>query len=584
VQASFNPEGSEDALTLRKGVAIEPLVEDFNGLVRSRLLCQEFYVASAHQDIVGVGGRFRAWHDYVAQQFLRLYQIDKTFNFRVSTFVQSLKSDAQACRVLTTWLDKRGHPDLALKIHRQLDQRELYVSGNLNIIATENGYVARRPNSSLEVAFTNFLIRVDTRIWFDDVQEMFYAGRVVINHQEFPILLPKSSLQKPHEIAHLALSAVRQLQTEHPPHPSIIDTTYKRHLTSVIEQQAASKPEMIGVRRLGWNKTKTAFITPTWQARALKILPTSRVAYPGTNNLGYFSFNEFRFTESAEVSPHLRSFIAIMAALLGRTYRDEPTPPVRILSTPAMRQLMRGLCTPLGQQRIWEININRRSGNSSIDPEFFSGYPIYASCFNDAIVKDLNYPVFLLGDSGLPLQENLTQDSFQAFANLSYQVITRLTQGLIRETGGGYLRSNQPAPSAHELILEGKRAIEALCGLGEFVIYEDHTPLFKSALAFIDFDKIPEFFRFDIETQKYYFNFRHLDGPRRRDIFDELLRQKIDVALVGKYQLSLPLEWTDNAWKAFYGKKPELYHRAPGPEEEDNIKEGQDGAIQLVTA
>lgn len=585
IHTFFNPDGIEEGITLKKVVAMESGNSQFGALVKHRLLAEEFFVADKNQDLMGIGGRFLAWREYVIRAFQALAVQDQRYSLRIADFVQHLKSDLECCAVLMQWLSKhKATAEFVSAIRKQLDRRESYVSGNMEILTTSNGYKARKVNTSLELLFTNFLLQVDNMVWFEDVEEMFYAGRVLISGGEYPILFPKRIASKPLELENVMIAAVRRLSKgNNPPLPLITDTTYQKYLNVVVSQQAIHRPQLTGVRKLGWNENRTAFITPTWQARTMGVAPTSRQGYPGITAFeSSYTFMEFNYQSHGTVSPHFCSFIALLVALLGKAYRGEFLEPIKFRDTPVTRRLLYALFCPLGQKSILELNQNRRGPNlAPVDPDFFCRYPVYGVCQNEAILEEVSYPIFLLSTSGISVDENLEKPQYPAMVALSYQIITEVVLGLIRNQGEGYVLSTMAKPNVHELILEGKRMIEAYTKVSSFVIFESDLPLMKSALSRIAFDDVGKYFKFHLETQKVSLNLRYLVSSRPHSIYQELHKKNEEVTRVGRHHLELPNAWACEMLSEFYGRPVVLYNSSQPIEELDSAQE--ENEPQLVT-
>ncbi len=145
--------------------------------------------------------------------------------------------------------------------------------------------MATKPGTSLYSQFTNFIIKIDSRIWFEESQESYLSGRVLVNREFVPLLLSDARMHQPKDILLQAQRAVHRAAIPHLPMPTVTDAAHQGKLVGIISHQLGNAPNIIGIQRLGWSNRKDRFIAPVWQARSLGLEATSKVAHPG---LGYW--------------------------------------------------------------------------------------------------------------------------------------------------------------------------------------------------------------------------------------------------------------------------------------------------------
>jgi len=106
--------------------------------------------------------------------------------------------------------------------------------------------------------------------------------------------------------------------------------------------------------------------------------------------------------------------------------------------------------------------------------------------------------------------------------------VTRLSLSLAREPvqAHGLIPSEESPPIeelARELAREGKRIIEARCGLPNYDLLESEMPLLHRVLTHIDPDKIHQYLRADPSHGLLYLRCRKLRGVTRQPLYQELL-------------------------------------------------------------
>jgi hypothetical protein len=194
------------------------------------------------------------------------------------------------------------------------------------------------------------------------------------------------------------------------------------------------------------------------------------------------------------------------------------------------------------------------------------GYPIFATCPDVTALEDLNYPLFLLGDSGLPLQGLLDCQAVGQIANLSHRIISSLVLYLLREpVQAQALIEKQKASSLSKLALEGKSIIEATCGLEKFDLMEPDMPLLQTLLSQIPPTQAQEHFRYDMHAGVICIRCRLLREVTRKPLYEELLAKNPSVRLQGDHYIACPAAWFLDLLAKFYGRPITLPHQPTDP-------------------
>jgi hypothetical protein len=114
--------------------------------------------------------------------------------------IESLRSDPVVFPALLRDLESRHQTAVVRRIQRQTGGRQLFVLGGIHVSETPDGYVATKPGTNLNSRFTNFVIKIDSRIWFAETQETFFSGWLGLNRQFVPFLLSNSQMHQPKTI------------------------------------------------------------------------------------------------------------------------------------------------------------------------------------------------------------------------------------------------------------------------------------------------------------------------------------------------------------------------------------------------
>src|SRR6266446_1773595 len=489
VQVQFNPNGEPNREpALRSGLFQVTKDTDFNTLVKHRAAFEDL-------EIIDPGGRFAAapkpvaWRQYGINSVIKALNEDpkdedRVYSLRTSGMIESLRDDAEVFPALLQHLEKHNGKSVLGRIRRQRGGQELFILRGIHVAESPTGYVATKPGTNLYSQFTNFVIKIDSRIWFEESEESYLSGRVLMHGEFVPLLLSDAQMHQPKAILLQAQRAVNRAAIPHLPLPTVTDAAHQGKLVSIISHQIINAPKIIGIQRLGWNNRKDGFIAPVWQARSLGLEPTSKAAHPESAILArFFSFLDYKVVDDfSQVPSQARSLIALVVASLVRGFLNQQTTVIRILRNPQSFALLQCVFRPLGQVAPIELSPNRKLARQTLSIENFSNYPIFATCPEMKALEGINYPIFLLCKSGLALSEPTDSQTRLRITSLSHRVITAVVLSLIRDPGQAQaLSGSEEMPPLNELAFQGKRAIEASGGIERFDLLERELPLLEKA-------------------------------------------------------------------------------------------------------
>ncbi len=442
-------------------------------------------------------------------------------------------------------------------IRKKLDPQGIFLAGGMQVIETSRGYLAKNSDTGFGSYFTNFLVQIDYNVWFEDRKETHYLGRVILDGNSVPFLISSEQMQNPKTILTKAQQAANEAGlTNEVSVPMITDPTCQNTLVAILAQQHGKKPKLIGVEALGWNSTKTRFTSPSWAAGINGLQRTSKILHPCAKTIArYFDFQEVQiFMDYSRAIAQARSLIALIAASLTRAFLNQQTVIVKVLRSPQSLGLLQAVFRPLGQVRPIELGAKRRQVQQILSTGELCGYPIYATCPDNTALDGLNYSLFLLGDSGLVLQECLDEEALGQIASLSHRIITSLVLYLLRDPVQAHsLITKQEAFSIRELTLEGKHVIEASCGLENFEILESEMPLLQSLLSLMPPAQAQEYFHYDCSAEVIRIRCPLL-GMTRKPLYQELLGKHPAVKLHGDHYITCPAAWFLDLLEKFYGR------------------------------
>lgn len=510
------------------------------------------------------------WDSYVLSEATRFLQLGGADAPKLISLIDVVRDDRAMCEKLLRHLEAQNVPEVLARIRQHLNATKVYALSGMQVMETENGYVAKRKNMS--VPFTNFTIRIDRNVHFEDaVDEHIHCGRLIMHGQEFPLVLPNRALNKPSEIPNACLNAIIKagMGEQAGFFPQIVDSTLARRLSEVLKIQIATKSTSChGVRRLGWSDDRSKFITPTWEITARGMRDTSRIPFPGSRFLqSHYDFRDYSYpTDVSKVTARVNSFICKLVSGLARSFLHLTVPPVEVLRNPNSIDLLHAMFQPFGQTSPLPFGTQIRTAQSYLTRDHIFGYPVFGVASDVSIVSRTNYPVFLISDSGVPFPEPLEGDGFAQVSARVRHVVSQVLLHCMRHPQRLHLLVlSEDEPSIPDMINEGKRIIEDSMGQA-FNIFTSKLPNFEMLLGNVEFDLVSEYFRYDMPTQRIYIRMRKFPNFSRRDIVDELKAMNPDVQLHGNHYIAGPSEFLLGLMNDFYGKPVRLFHQDPEPE------------------
>jgi hypothetical protein len=123
------------------------------------------------------------WSDYALAQITEIIERDGGYSARVSTMVRSLQGDPPVFTALLRYLESHNQRAILEQIRKLIADKPLFSIRGVDIIEMANGYAARKAGQNTPVQFTNFRIRIDCIIWFEQSQQTYLSGRLLLNNR-----------------------------------------------------------------------------------------------------------------------------------------------------------------------------------------------------------------------------------------------------------------------------------------------------------------------------------------------------------------------------------------------------------------
>ncbi len=541
------------------GVFVLSEKTEFTTLAQIRDAFQDFEIADA-QFRFNFEETFPTipWRDYVLKKSLEILREEGDCWPRLSAMVESLKNDGEVLKALIGQLEDLKQIEIVERIRKQLDPQQVFTVGTMRVSATPEGYFATSSETGVSTQLTNFVIQFEATIWFDESNGIYCMGSVILQGQQFPFLAPIERMLKPKGLLAQIQQATRDTGISEPISPPVImSSRLQNKLVSAIAQQVAVKPKRVGVDRLGWNRNKSRFMTPCWEAKEAGLQPTSKIFYPKYKLLARcFRFREYPAIQDVSLAtPQARYLIALLVASITRAFLNLETPRVMIMRSAHSLALLQAVFAPLGQYLPVELGAKRRLVQTALSAPHFLRYPLYVTCANPSALEGSNYPLFLFSETGALLHEPLPDPAVGQIAGVSQHLISSLILYLIRQPVQAYgLIKKDKVRTPGEMALEGQQIIEVACGVPKFELLEQELPLLESILAHVPPHKAPALFPYDKAAGVIYIRCFKLPQVRRKLLFQELAAKNVETKLHGDRYVVCPAAWFLKVLEKLYGQ------------------------------
>jgi hypothetical protein len=480
------------------------------------------------------------------------FQITSESDEYILSYLQELRCDDIAYQSALDLLKTKGRTDILEQVSNYIKESSHIELNGYRIIATKDGYTAvKSKGENVVQQITNFIITLNKTLVFKDLSDTYYVGYVHMGDEQFPLTMSKKESQRPQEIVNAATSAItRQIeQVEDVRVPLLLDNTFGRHLSNVLNNEINNTPVEVGLNKLGWSKNKLEYHSMSWGAYKHGVEYESRETHPGQPHFSMFSRRNLSKAKTFLEDPSANTALAITVAYLCRSYLQLPTPYVRVRNTAQNQQLLKAVLHPFGQDQIIEVNANKRTLEARKNYlHMFSGVPIYCTCAEPRVLEYVDNPVFLLHEGGISF--SAMSDEVTKYADW---LIPTVVNNILADEAA-WFKDLPVSDNISNLIFEGVQVIKHITGVTHVPV-EDlfKFPVFYKFLSEFAFPHI----EFNLEAQKVRINLRH-SKLTRKAISKELSAADIECSNNGSdfiYAESRPvLEILSD----FYGAAPSL--------------------------
>lgn len=493
------------------------------------------------------------WRLHLYEQLQRRL-MSEGYTLQTETLVDELKDDPNLCAFVAQKLSAQ-HPEWSKEFRKQTNPMLKVVRGNVTILETPAGYVMSKAGNDREQLITNFLVKLDQNVWFENSDELWHSGRVVLSGQEFLIKFSRRSSGKGDELEGVASAAVLRSRRQDVKTPVLFDPSHKKHLAAIVSHQVASAPRIEGIRQLGWNTQGTRFTATGWRASALGVEPPPAFQHPG-NLLLLRHFTATPVPSGNTISrDEPLALVAVTVAMLARSLKGVEVQPQPVFNNEAGRETLTRLVAVFGQQAPAAPKMNSRAGlRRPFDIDDINGLPIWLDLDPDTASR-MVCPSFYLSEAGVELS------STPAFGPASVWIVQSIVQSLLQRPA----RHAMPAEASwHRLAFEGRQLLQERCS-GPWEAIEVDGQAWRRLLWRCGLEKLSD--RFQLSGQFIRLNRQDLPRLEQQALLEESLLLDSSVKVEG-LDLILPLRLFNQLVEENLGVQPTIERLRPKAGEE----------------
>lgn len=509
---------------------------------------------------------------YIVEEWKKLIEEECVYTPRIAAFEKCIEGDNKLRnRLLQIVREREDLQDIADGLERPRDE-QIYRFKNYDVYETSGGYVVQSTNSTQRFLVTNFTLHIDYNIVYEDSDDITHGGRLVLDGKEYPLTLQRKDLNKTDNIEFAALRAFKRgggNRNEEEKIPIVTDKTYAKALPTIINHQIANANQRRGWSALGWSSKKSDFITPTAIINRHDDL-TQRVYLPNDFKFSHcYSHLPFEYAEKVDLNKLdncSADLLAMVAAVLCRSYICHQIKPVYIRNTGKGRNSMRVIFSALGQKQPIEINPNERV---SREEELFTGlmrYAFYGTCVNPSRIEKLEAPLFFLCERGYSITTSHTKESALNTGGCARYILSKVIRWLLVDEGKTYELPFEFPETIPDLIEEGNSIVINALSEEEAQIYRNR--------AQVDFSALKTFFmtnarrvltnniKYSLEDQFYVFQNCEVDTSHASfaRIFNELIEKGVRAGKTETH-IAFDKEFYESFVNDFYGENVQIRPR-----------------------
>lgn len=418
---------------------------------------------------------------------------EEGLNASTSLVLESAKLTIEDREDIAKRLHDRKQFTLARRVLSLCKTQMVYHDENVELYTSAEGYFVKKGKTGNKTYVTNFTLQVVGNIVFADSLDVFHRTKVCINGKDYIADLRPQDIDKSSDLE-LAVRSKLNVADNGAILPTVRDRALMRNVSSYLREQISRAPQVEGIPFLGWNGHRTRFFGPFFSIEGESVVTKEMNFHPNIAEFNCFT-NHTRYDRSfCDALPFaITKIISQAVSVLVRSYLNIPTKPIPIHNNKYGRVLVESLFESIGQLKPISINMNIRQK----DLPGINGYPVYAVADSKDDMKNIPYPVFLLCDGGVVIENDYSPGVLVA-AGQSFRHVMYKTLEWLMATKAKTFDKMSAVNYVDAYAAEGSVIICGVCQLEKWL---DATVEFKNLETFlskVSFDKANECITHDL--------------------------------------------------------------------------------------
>jgi len=435
-----------DANTVRfmRGVVLADKKTNFTVCARLADCVDQLHVQRFDQ--FAAQGEPVSWARYLAEELHTITNEDGENSPRARALLSNVEINSELRVELESELVLIGSSASTRELISNWSGGDTYRFRTSTVEETKHGYLVSYPNRADETLVSNFTIDVERNVVMADTGQVLMTGTVRMGDVGFPFEMDRKQCATPRSIEESVLASFNrwlrsdQRNSRDQRVPVITVPDQARVLSGVLGQKCANVPFDEGYSALGWAR-EDIFIAPFWMRQELKLTEgRSPVVTEGFNFATHYRYAAFpqqlspRVTEIDFLSYEARNLLRTLIVWMVRGSLGYDTVPERIQDGASARNMLKAVCSVFGQVSPLLLNPSARKNRPEKLMRGLSRLPLYANSNNPEVLGALSYPMWILGDTGVQIDNSMNHIELHMLTNTTYHLVNRVIDWIA--TGG----------------------------------------------------------------------------------------------------------------------------------------------------
>jgi hypothetical protein len=420
-------------------------------------------------------------------------------NIPINNILPLVELDHKSRQALLVQLHANRYFAEADEVRNFFKTLPVYKDDKITLFSNPYGYsVKKHNNDTYTNNISNFTIELEQNIVFTESTDIFHAGNLLFNNEQYPIILKQEEVDKISELEKAARRATMGTSSSETSIPTVMERSGAKYLTTYLREQVAQLTKTEGIPMLGWSPRRSSFYSPFFIADRKGSRSGKKYLHPGLPTLSSFTTDVSDVcTLHHDLPEVIVNVLNQAAAFIVRTFLSMQIKPLAIYNNSEARRLLSEIFSALGQTTVLQLNQNMRGE----EIPGLRGFPFYAVGYSSSQISKSSLSAFILCDAGNTINENFSSDVMNK-AQATLKFITKKIAEWALQTQAENFQQEHSVSRANAYSKEGAQVIIDSCGLLSWPSSKTPFANLDSMLSCIDIDEVKNYFIRDINNHK----------------------------------------------------------------------------------